>query len=76
MGVRWNDASIARWRSLRPGVTVVTPERATVSIGHINCPHGVGAGLKPPVFLKDGDVVTLGISGLGEQRQEARAWAP
>ncbi len=39
-------------------------------------PHGVGAGLKPPVFLKDGDVVTLGISGLGEQRQEARAWAP
>ena len=39
-------------------------------------PHGVGAGLKPPVFLKAGDVVTLGIQGLGEQRQEATAWAP
>lgn len=37
-------------------------------------PHGVGAGLKPPVFLKAGDVVTLGISNLGEQRQEATAW--
>ncbi len=33
-------------------------------------PPGVGMGMKPPVFLKKGDVVTLGIDGLGEQRQE------
>ena len=33
-------------------------------------PPGVGAGMKPPKFLKIGDVVTLGIEGLGEQRQE------
>ena len=33
-------------------------------------PPGVGLGMKPPQFLKIGDVVTLGIDGLGEQRQE------
>ena len=33
-------------------------------------PPGVGMGMKPPVFLKKGDVMTLGIEGLGEQRQE------
>ncbi len=32
-------------------------------------PPGVGLGMKPPRFLKPGDVVTLGIEGLGEQRQ-------
>ena len=29
-----------------------------------------GVGMKPPVFLKVGDVMSLGISGLGEQRQK------
>ena len=34
-------------------------------------PPGVGLGMKPaPQFLKAGDVVTLGIDGLGEQRQK------
>jgi 2-keto-4-pentenoate hydratase/2-oxohepta-3-ene-1,7-dioic acid hydratase in catechol pathway len=33
-------------------------------------PPGVGSGMKPPQFLNVGDVVTLGIEGLGEQRQE------
>jgi 2-keto-4-pentenoate hydratase/2-oxohepta-3-ene-1,7-dioic acid hydratase in catechol pathway len=32
-------------------------------------PPGVGLGMKPPQFLKAGDVVTLGIEKLGEQRQ-------
>ncbi|MBB5721510.1 2-keto-4-pentenoate hydratase/2-oxohepta-3-ene-1,7-dioic acid hydratase in catechol pathway [Loktanella ponticola] len=32
-------------------------------------PPGVGLGMKPPTFLKEGQVVTLGASGLGEQRQ-------
>jgi 2,4-didehydro-3-deoxy-L-rhamnonate hydrolase len=35
-------------------------------------PAGVGLGFKPPRYLKAGDVVTLGIEGLGEQRQVAR----
>ena len=33
-------------------------------------PPGVGTGMKPPQFLNVGDVVTLGIELLGEQRQE------
>ncbi|TWT39513.1 fumarylacetoacetate hydrolase family protein [Blastopirellula retiformator] len=32
-------------------------------------PPGVGLGMKPPRFLKAGDVMTLSIAGLGEQRQ-------
>lgn len=37
-------------------------------------PAGVGLGFKPPVYLKPGDVVELGIEGLGEQKQTAVAW--
>ena len=38
-------------------------------------PPGVGMGMKPdPVFLKPGDVMNLGIQGLGEQRQEVVAY--
>lgn len=33
-------------------------------------PPGVGSGMKPPSFLKAGDVVTLGIQGLGQQTQK------
>ncbi|GAA0773686.1 FAA hydrolase family protein [Roseibium denhamense] len=36
-------------------------------------PPGVGMGMNPPVFLQPGDVMTLGISGLGEQRQKVVA---
>lgn len=40
-------------------------------------PPGVGLGQKPaPWYLKPGDVVTLGIEKLGEQRQEFVAWQP
>ena len=35
-------------------------------------PPGVGSGMKPPVFLKVGDVVELEIEGLGKQRQEVK----
>ena len=38
-------------------------------------PAGVGLGLKPPVYLRPGDVVELGIDGLGSSRQTARAWS-
>jgi len=36
-------------------------------------PPGVGMGMKPPVYLNVGDVMTLGIEGLGEQRQQVVA---
>ncbi len=38
-------------------------------------PAGVGLGLKPPMYLKPGDIVELGVEGLGEQRQLSVAWA-
>lgn len=37
-------------------------------------PAGVGLGFKPPMYLKAGDVVELGIEGLGVQKQLAEAW--
>ena len=37
-------------------------------------PHGVGLGFKPPIYLKAGDVVTLGMDSLGEQKQIAVAY--
>lgn len=37
-------------------------------------PPGVGMGLTPPVFLQVGDVMELGIDGLGSQRQEIVGW--
>ena len=33
-------------------------------------PPGVGHGFKPPRYLKAGDVMTMGIEGLGEARQQ------
>ena len=37
-------------------------------------PAGVGLGMKPPVYLKPGDVVELGIDGLGSSKQTAKAF--
>ena len=36
-------------------------------------PPGVALGMKPPVWLKAGDVMTLGIDGLGDAKAEGRA---
>ncbi len=49
----------------------------TLMPGDVICtgtPPGVGMGMKPPRFLRKGDVMTLGIDGLGEQRQEVVAF--
>ena len=50
---------VSQFLTLLPGDIVTT-----------GTPPGVGTGMKPPTFLNAGDVVTLGIEGLGEQRQE------
>jgi 2-keto-4-pentenoate hydratase/2-oxohepta-3-ene-1,7-dioic acid hydratase in catechol pathway len=47
---------ISRFMSLQPGDVILT-----------GTPAGVGLGMKPPVYLKAGDVVTASIDGLGEQ---------
>lgn len=38
-------------------------------------PHGVGLGFKPPIYLKAGDVMELGIDGLGTSKQTVVAYA-
>jgi 2,4-diketo-3-deoxy-L-fuconate hydrolase len=37
-------------------------------------PAGVALGMSPPLYLKPGDFVELGIDGLGESRQKITAW--
>jgi 2,4-diketo-3-deoxy-L-fuconate hydrolase len=55
---------VSRLMSLLPGDIITT-----------GTPPGVGLGKKPnPIFLKPGDVMTLGIEKLGEQRQQVVAW--
>jgi 2,4-didehydro-3-deoxy-L-rhamnonate hydrolase len=49
---------VSHFMTLVPGDVITT-----------GTPPGVGLGMKPPTYLKKGDVVTLGIDGLGEQRQ-------
>ena len=49
---------LSQYMTLMPGDVITT-----------GTPPGVGLGMKPPVYLKKGDVMTLGIEGLGEQRQ-------
>jgi 2-keto-4-pentenoate hydratase/2-oxohepta-3-ene-1,7-dioic acid hydratase in catechol pathway len=48
----------------------------TLMPGDVICtgtPPGVGLGMNPPQFLKAGDVVRLGVAGLGEQCQKVVA---
>ena len=54
---------VSQFMTLMPGDIITT-----------GTPPGVGLGRKPPQFLKPGDVVTLGIAGLGEQRSRVTAW--
>ncbi len=55
---------ISQFMTLLPGDVIST-----------GTPAGVGLGFKPPIYLKPGDVVELGIEGLGVQRQEVKAWS-
>ena len=65
-GVATLVSYLSRFMTLEPGDCITT-----------GTPPGVGMGVKPnPVFLKAGDVMRLGIEGLGEQRQVVHAWDP
>jgi 2,4-didehydro-3-deoxy-L-rhamnonate hydrolase len=55
-------ADTSRYMTLLPGDVITT-----------GTPPGVGLGMKPPQYLKAGDVVTLGIDGLGTQKQKVVA---
>ncbi|MBL8572019.1 MAG: fumarylacetoacetate hydrolase family protein [Phreatobacter sp.] len=54
---------VSEFMVLEPGDVITT-----------GTPPGVGLGMKPPKFLKAGDVMSLGIDGLGEQKQKVIAW--
>jgi 2-keto-4-pentenoate hydratase/2-oxohepta-3-ene-1,7-dioic acid hydratase in catechol pathway len=54
---------VSQFMTLLPGDLITT-----------GTPPGVGLGKKPPVFLKPGDVMRLGIDGLGEQEQKVVAY--
>jgi 2-keto-4-pentenoate hydratase/2-oxohepta-3-ene-1,7-dioic acid hydratase in catechol pathway len=56
-------AYTSRFLRLEPGDVITT-----------GTPPGVGLGMKPPVYLKPGDRMALGIAGLGEQHQRVVAW--
>lgn len=62
--VRTVVSYVSQFMRLEPGDVITT-----------GTPAGVGAGMAPPVFLRDGDIVTLGNERLGEQRQIVRAQA-
>ena len=55
----------SRFMTLMPGDLIST-----------GTPPGVGLGQKPPLYLKAGDEMRLGIAGLGEQHQRVHAWDP
>lgn len=57
-GVAYLVSYLSQFMSLRAGDIIST-----------GTPPGVGMGMKPPTFLKAGDVIELGIEGLGQQRQ-------
>lgn len=55
---------LSQFMTLEPGDIIST-----------GTPAGVGLGLKPPMYLKPGDVMELGIEGLGSSRQEVKAYS-
>jgi 2,4-diketo-3-deoxy-L-fuconate hydrolase len=54
---------VSQFMTLLPGDVIST-----------GTPAGVGLGFKPPVYLKPGDVIELGIDGLGTQKQTVKAY--
>ena len=61
-GVAHLVSYLSQFMTLHPGDVIST-----------GTPPGVGLGMKPPRFLKPGEVVELGIAGLGQQRQDVIA---
>jgi 2,4-didehydro-3-deoxy-L-rhamnonate hydrolase len=62
-GIRTLVSYVSQFMTLLPGDVITT-----------GTPPGVGLGFKPPKFLQPGDVVELGVEGLGSSRQVAQAW--
>jgi 2-keto-4-pentenoate hydratase/2-oxohepta-3-ene-1,7-dioic acid hydratase (catechol pathway) len=61
-GVNFLVSYLSQFMSLHPGDIIST-----------GTPPGVGMGMNPQVFLKPGDVMELGVEGLGAQKQKTVA---
>ncbi len=76
-GMRMQDGNT---RTMIQGVAALVSyisRHMTLNAGDLittGTPPGVGLGRKPPLFLKPGDVMELGVDGLGEQRQRVIAY--
>jgi 2-keto-4-pentenoate hydratase/2-oxohepta-3-ene-1,7-dioic acid hydratase in catechol pathway len=65
-GVAHIVSYLSRFMTLEPGDVITT-----------GTPPGVGMGKKPEArYLKPGDIITLGIEKLGDQKQTVHAWDP
>jgi 2,4-diketo-3-deoxy-L-fuconate hydrolase len=64
-GVPFLVSYVSQFMSLLPGDVLST-----------GTPAGVGLGMKPPVYLRDGDTIELGVEGLGVARQRVRRYDP
>ncbi|TRX51897.1 fumarylacetoacetate hydrolase family protein [Fulvivirga sp. M361] len=62
--VQYVIAYLSQFMSLMPGDIIST-----------GTPEGVGFGQRPPFYLKDGDVIELGIDGLGSAKQHVKAYS-
>ena len=63
-GIKHLVSYLSQFMTLLPGDVIST-----------GTPEGVGLGMKPPRYLVPGDVIELGIEGLGTQKQVAAAWS-
>lgn len=75
-GERMQDGSTAEMIRKLPFLIAYLSEFFTLQPGDVistGTPPGVGMGMTPPRFLKAGDLVEVGIAGLGQQRQEVVA---
>ena len=61
-GVAYLVSYLSRFMSLQPGDIIST-----------GTPPGVGLGQKPPLYLREGNTMRLGVTGLGEQQQRVVA---
>lgn len=64
-GVAHLASYLSRFMGLQPGDIIST-----------GTPLGVGLGQKPPIYLSEGKVMSLGVDGLGQQRQLVVPFAP
>jgi len=63
-GVAHLVSYVSEFMTLMPGDIITT-----------GTPPGVGSAMNPPIFLREGDVITLGIEGLGQQQQRVVPFA-